>query len=73
MEEIKDDLKEETLIISLNESVSFNSMKKVINHKIAKVIPNVTAEINQSQTLICYNELVEESDKENLKTLLQSI
>ena len=60
-------------IVSLNGSVSFSSMEKILNHKMAKVIPSVTAEINRSQTLVCYNQLVKEDDKTALKELLQSI
>ena len=39
----------------------------------AKVIPGVTAEINRSQTLICFNELVEEHSKKMLISLLSCI
>lgn len=71
--EIAGAVKENALIVSLNGSVSFSSMEKILNHKMAKVIPSVTAEINRSQTLVCYNQLVKEDDKTALKELLQSI
>ena len=38
--------------------------------RIAKVIPSVTAEVDRSQTLVCYNENVTTEDKGNLKRLL---
>jgi pyrroline-5-carboxylate reductase len=63
LSEISDSLRAETLIVSLNGSVSFASMEKIINHKMAKVIPSLTAEIEKSQTLICFNEKTCEDDK----------
>lgn len=71
LEEIKGSLREDTLLVSLNGSIQFEQMEKVCKNKIAKVIPSITAEVNQSQTLVCYNELVSESDKEYLAKLLR--
>ena len=42
-------------------------------NKLVKVIPSVLAEINKSQTLICYNELVNESDKKCVENLLKNL
>ena len=71
IEEIKPVLKQTSLLVSLNGSVSFALLEKITDRKIAKVIPSVTAEINRSQTLVCYNRLVEEKDKTQLKGLLE--
>lgn len=68
--EIAPCLKEETLLVTLNGSVPFNLIRAVTDHKTAKVIPSLTAEINRSQTIVCYNDLVAESDKEKLRRLL---
>ncbi|MBP5416279.1 MAG: NAD(P)-binding domain-containing protein [Clostridiales bacterium] len=86
LEEIRDSLKENTLVVSLNGSVSFKNLEKSLSdasyeveeasgknpapHKIAKVIPSVTAEVDRSQTLVCYNDNVTTEDKGNLKRLL---
>lgn len=60
-----------TLVVSLNGSISFQLLEKYLkNKKIAKVIPSVTAEIDRSQTLVCYNDRVGEKDKETLEKLL---
>jgi pyrroline-5-carboxylate reductase len=48
----------------------FDMLEKIAVRKIAKVIPSVTAEINRSQTLVCWNNLVEESDKASLRKIL---
>lgn len=69
--EIKDSLSEKSLLVSLNGSIQFAQLESVCKNKIAKVIPSITAEINQSQTLVCYNELVSEEDKAHLTTILQ--
>ncbi|MBR4404454.1 MAG: NAD(P)-binding domain-containing protein [Clostridiales bacterium] len=71
LEEIKDSINPNALLVSLNGSVSFESIRKVIDIKTAKVIPSLTAEIGRSQTLICFDERV--SEKEPLKDLLSCI
>lgn len=71
LKEIKAVVSKDTLLVSLNGSVTFELMANTINHKIAKVIPSVTAEINQSQTLVCYNDLVQDRDKVMLEGLLK--
>ena len=68
--EIKDSTKESALLVSLNGSILFEQLEQICNAKITKVIPSVTAEVNQSQTLICYNSRVTDEDKNVLKTLL---
>ena len=86
LEEIRGSITEDTLIVSLNGSVSFTNLEKSLSdtsedvgvttdtppsqYKIAKVIPSVTAEVDRSQTLLCYNDHVTSSDKGNLKRLL---
>ncbi len=69
--EIADSVREETLIVSLNGSISFASMQKIVNHKMAKLIPSLTAEIEKSQTLVCFNEKASETDKTNLMSLFK--
>ena len=70
MEEIRPALKPGTLLVSLNGSVSFAQLERIICGKTAKMIPSVTAEIGRSQTLVCCNRLVEEADREKLKGLV---
>lgn len=72
LEDIKDHINNETLVVSLNGSISFELIETVLTgRKIAKTIPSVTAEINKSQTLICYNSRVGEKDKQDLERLLK--
>ena len=71
LEEIKDSINPDALLVSLNGSVSFETIRKVIDVKTAKVIPSLTAEIGRSQTLVCFDERV--SEKESLKDLLSYI
>lgn len=73
LNDIKDVVKDDSIIISLNGSVAFDTLKKIINKKLTKVIPSVTAEINKSQTLICYNDKMNESDKEKVVELFNII
>ena len=68
--DIKETLREDTLLVSLNGCIQIEQIEKLCKNKIAKVIPSVTAEVNLSQTLVCYNKLVSEKDKEYLTKLL---
>ena len=71
LEEIRDSINADAMLVSLNGSVSFESIRKVIDIRTAKVIPSLTAEIGRSQTLVCFDEKV--SDKTALKDLLSCI
>ena len=73
LEEISDVIRKDALLVSLNGSVSFETISRLTDHKAAKVIPSLTAEIERSQTLVCYNSLVNEEDKAVLKDLLKCI
>ena len=73
LEEIKDDIRSDALLVSLNGSISFDSIHKIVSSKTAKVIPSLTAEIGRSQTLVCFDQNVSDSDKAALKDLLISI
>ena len=71
--EIAPYMNRDALLVSLNGSITFDMIRKAMEHKTAKVIPSVTAEIDQSQTIVCYNDLVTQSDKEILTSLLEMI
>ncbi len=73
LEEIAGVVCEDTLIVSLNGSITFDSLEKISKHKYAKVIPSVTAEINRSQTLVTYNGYADAQDKADLMDLLSCI
>ncbi|MBE7070386.1 MAG: hypothetical protein E7386_07785 [Ruminococcaceae bacterium] len=71
LEEIRDNVKPDALIVSLNGSVTFESLHKFIDGKLAKVIPSLTAEIGRSQTLVCYDSGVALEEKRTLECLLE--
>ena len=70
---IKDFIKENTILVSLNGSVTFNTINKLIDCKTSKAIPSVTAEIKRSQTLVCYNDKMNDFDKEKIEELFKII
>ena len=72
LSEIASSLSTNSFVVSLNGSITFDMLSKIFSGKIAKVIPSVTAEVDRSQTLVCYNEKVEEKDKQELEKLLRS-
>lgn len=73
LEEIRDSIRSDALLVSLNGSVSFATIGKVISSKAAKVIPSLTAEIARSQTLVCFDDGVADEQKNALKGLLKCI
>ena len=72
LEQIKDHVKADALIVSLNGSITFEMIHKILDHKTAKVIPSLTAEIKRSQTLVCYDPRVTQADKDSLTRLLEN-
>lgn len=70
--EIASDLTSESFVVSLNGSITFDMLSRIFSGRIAKVIPSVTAEVDRSQTLVCYNDKVEEKDKQELERLLRT-
>ena len=72
-EEIGGVVGEDTLLVSLNGNITFDTFGRIMKRKMAKVIPSVMAEINRSQTLVCFNELASDEDKKNLRQLLSCI
>jgi len=65
-------IKDNCHIVSLNGSVLFRQMEQLCTgRKISKVIPSVTAVVNQSLTLVCHNAYVNGNDKSALKALLE--
>ena len=73
LSEISPFLKKDALLVSLNGSISFDMISEYVTCKTAKVIPSLTAEIGRSQTLVCYNDMVSDSDKNALGSLLSCI
>jgi pyrroline-5-carboxylate reductase len=65
-------IKDDCHIVSLNGSVLFKQLEQIcVSRKISKVIPSVTAEINQSVTLVCHNTHISDNNKNVLNTLLE--
>lgn len=73
LSEISSSLKDDALLVTLNGSITFDMIAKLVNCRTAKVIPSLTAEIDRSQTIVCYNGLVGADDKVILRNLLASI
>jgi pyrroline-5-carboxylate reductase len=73
LSEIFEKIKTDCHIVSLNGSVLFSHMEQICKSmKISKIIPSVTAEVNQSVTLVCRNTHVNDDDRSALKALLES-
>lgn len=70
IEEVKDNIISDKHIVSINGSIMLENMQYICKAKISKVIPSLTAEINQSISLVCHNKFVTKNDKQKLENLL---
>ena len=70
--EIGSELKDDALLVTLNGSITFDMIGKIADTRTAKVIPSLTAEIDRSQTIVCYNSKVTDEDKKKLESLLKT-
>lgn len=60
------------IIISLNATISFDLIESIIGkQKIVKIIPSVTAEVFESPTLVAFNQILLDADKEFVLELLK--
>ena len=73
LSEIGPEIRKDALLVTLNGSITFDMIEKVVDNKTAKVIPSLTSEIDRSQTIVCYNEKVTDEDKKELESLLKTI
>jgi len=70
--EINKTAKENCHIVSMNGSVLLGQMGQICaNRKITRIIPTVTAEVNQAITLVCHNDYVSRDDKNAIKRLME--
>ncbi len=70
-EEVKDLVTKEKYLISLNGSVQFSQIEKLFpENRITKIIPSITASVNESQTLVTHNGKV--ADFSFVKSLLKT-
>ena len=69
--EINNIMKDNCHIVSLNGSVLLEQLEQICpRKKISKIIPSIMAEVNQSVTLICHNNYVNDCDKSDINSLL---
>ena len=68
--EIRQSVKETALTVSLNGSIPFSLLERCLHGGLAKAIPSVTAEIDRSQTLVCYNDRADAEERKSLERLL---
>lgn len=71
LQEIAPVLKKDVLLVSLNGNIPFALLNKIADCKTAILIPSVTAEVNESQSLVAYNGQVNAEDKALLTRLLE--
>ena len=74
LEEIKDELTEDKLIVSIAAGISTQTISNIIGtHRIIRVMPNTPALVKEGMSGVCKGEFAREEDIEFVKTLLSGI
>ena len=74
LEEIKDELTEDKLIVSIAAGVSTEKISNIIGmHRIIRVMPNTPALVKEGMSGVCKGEFAKDEDIEFVKTLLSGI
>lgn len=73
LEEIKEVLKADSVVISIAASVSVKNINDLTGGKVTVVIPSMTSEALEGVSLVCHNELVADEEAGYIETLLNGI
>ena len=74
LEEIKDELTDDKLIVSIAAGISTQTISNIIGtHRIIRVMPNTPALVKEGMSGVCKGEFAREEDIEFVKTLLSGI
>lgn len=72
LNEIRPALTSEKHLVSIAGSVSIANIEKFHNGKVSRILPTIISSVKKGVTLVCHNENINESDKEEIRVLLQS-
>ncbi|MCX8130576.1 MAG: NAD(P)-binding domain-containing protein [Clostridia bacterium] len=73
LDEIKSHILPDHHIISIAGSIELESMERIINCKITKVMPTIISEVNEGISLVCHNSKVTYKDADLIESLVGSI
>lgn len=72
LEEIKNEISEKTIILSLAPKITIDKIKAALNvSKISRLIPNATSVINEGYNPVCFSTGFKKSEKNNLLSWLK--
>ena len=72
--EIKNEISEKTILLSLAPKISIQKFKSILNiSKVVRLIPNATSVINEGYNPVCFSENLNNSEKNNLLDWLQKL
>lgn len=74
LEKIKTSLSEKTIVLTIAAGVSIEKVENIIgdNKKIARTMPNITAQVLESMTAVCFNKNIDENEKKIISNFLNS-
>lgn len=73
LDEIKPHLIEDAHIIHISAGLSLETIEKVFDIKITRVIPSLTSEVKEGVSLVCHNEKVNPQEKKFIEDLFNHI
>ena len=73
LDEIKENINKEQVIVSIAACVTINNIEQVINGKVIKVIPTLLSEVDRGISLICYNSQINKKEKAFIENIFNSI
>lgn len=74
LEENKAHFSKETIVVSIAAGVSIKAIEDVIGngHKVVRVMPNTPALVGEGMSALCFNNNVDENDKQNVCAVFNS-
>lgn len=73
MEEIQNEISEDTHIIYISAGLTIETFESVFPGKVTKVIPSLTSEVGEGVSLVCHNKKVTLEDMEFVKNIFGHI
>lgn len=73
LNDVKDVIKNDSVIISMAAGFKIDSIKQIIgNKKVVRIMPNTPALVGEGFTAVCFDNLIDEKEKNTVMSLLKS-
>lgn len=73
LHEIQKSQRKDTVVVSLAASVTLDCLSSVVGVRVSRVIPSITAEVDEGVFLACHGELLDDSSSSYLERVLSHV